>query len=101
MVLDLSSLKDPKRTKRVEVRKINSKQEITDVEDSSSITNMNETNMAELQDLSRRRYNAKYNVDLELEFVSPLLRVSPENANDEASRVTEGGVSGKDHQGGL
>ena len=45
--------------------------------------------MTELQDLTRRRDNAKRDVDLELEFMSPLLKVSPENVNNVVVRVND------------
>ena len=45
--------------------------------------------MAELQDLTRKRANAKRDVDLELGFVAPLLKVSPDDANDQASRIND------------
>ena len=45
--------------------------------------------MGEVQDHTRKRANTKHNVDLKLEFVTPLLEVSPEDANDVASRVND------------
>ena len=45
--------------------------------------------MAELQDLTRKRANAKRDVDLELEFVAPLLKTNPDGANDVASRIND------------
>ena len=50
---------------------------------------MKKTNIAKLQDLTRRRDNAKQDVDLEDGIMSPLLKVSPEDANDVASRVDD------------
>ena len=41
----------------------------------------------DIMGLMRRRADAKQEVDLELEFVDPLLEVSPEDANKVASRV--------------
>ena len=65
------ALEDTKRTKRVKVIKII----------------IRKTILAELQDLVRKRTNDKREVDLELKYVTPLLKVSPEEANDIALRV--------------
>ena len=45
--------------------------------------------MADLQGLTKKRANAKREVDLELEDVTPLLQVSPEDANNIASMVND------------
>ena len=50
----------------------------------------------ELQDLIRRRANTKCEVDLELEYITPLLQVGLEEANNVATLVSDykkGGVS--------
>ena len=45
--------------------------------------------MTHLLDITRRRANAKCDFTLELEYVAPVLRVSPEEANDITSKVSE------------
>ena len=43
----------------------------------------------ELQNLIRKRANTKHAVNLELKFVTPLLHVSSENANNVATMVSD------------
>ena len=44
--------------------------------------------MAELQDLAKRRANARHEVNLELDYMSPLLQLSPEEAINLALRFS-------------
>ena len=45
--------------------------------------------IVDIRDLIRRRTNAKPEVNLELEYVVPLLKVSSEDTNDVAVRVND------------
>ena len=43
----------------------------------------------ELQELFYKRAKAKYNVDMELEYITPLLSVGPEKADSLSSRIDD------------